>query len=91
MQGGKPESRRNFRNSQVGPFQFVGYAKDDKTFLDNAVPDGVRSVGYRVAARLSTGLMSDWSLTYAIPFGTQDNGPVGTIGPADAGEHKSAG
>lgn len=73
------------------PYQFIGFADDEKRFVDNAVPDGVRSVGYRVAARISTGQQSGWSVTRTIPFGSQANGPVGSIEPVKAEDQKGAG
>ena len=72
-------------------YEFLGFANDNKTFTDNAVPEGVKSVGYRVAARLATGPMSSWSQTLIIPFGSQDNGPVGSIAPANPEDQKAAG
>ncbi|MEQ9095591.1 MAG: hypothetical protein RIE32_04945 [Phycisphaerales bacterium] len=74
-----------------GPYEFMGFAKDDKTFTDNAVPEGIKSVGYRVAARLATGPQSSWSQTLIIPFGSQANNPAGSIAPTEAKDQKSAG
>ena len=73
------------------PYVFLGFADDDKRFTDTAVPEGVKSVGYRVAARLSSGPQSGWSTTRTIPFGSQANGPVGSIRPVKKEEEKDAG
>ena len=73
------------------PYAFMGFAGDDKKFVDNAVPEGVRSVGYRVAARLSSGPQSGWSVTRTIPFGSQDNSPVGRIEPVNPEDQMAAG
>ncbi|MFI4916860.1 MAG: hypothetical protein ACIAS6_10195 [Phycisphaerales bacterium JB060] len=73
------------------PYVFIGFADDEKKFVDSAVPDGVRAVGYRVAARISTGLQSGWSVTRTIPFGSQANNPAGSIEPQKAEDQKSAG
>jgi hypothetical protein len=75
----------------ASPYEFVGFADDDKKFKDNAVPDAIKSVGYRVAARISTGPQSGWSVTRTIPFGSQNNGPVGSIRPVKKEEQKDAG
>lgn len=72
-------------------YEFVGFADDEKRYTDNAVPDGIRSVGYRVAARLSSGPQSAWSVTRTVPFGSQNNSPVGSIQPVKAEEQKGAG
>ncbi len=72
-------------------YEFLGFADADKTFTDNAVPEGVRSVGYRVAARLSSGPQSSWSVTRTVPFGSQNNSPVGSIRPVTKEEQKDAG
>ncbi len=72
---------------QPTPYEFLGFADDDKTFTDNAVPEGVKSV----AARLATGQMSSWSQTVIVPFGSQANGPVGSIRPVKKEEQKDAG
>ncbi|MFI4914968.1 MAG: hypothetical protein ACIAS6_00500 [Phycisphaerales bacterium JB060] len=53
------------------PYEIVGFAGDDKAFTDDAVPEGLKSVGYRVAVRLTTGPLSDWSVTCEVPFGSQ--------------------
>ncbi|MEQ9094798.1 MAG: hypothetical protein RIE32_00890 [Phycisphaerales bacterium] len=78
------------------PYVFLGFAEDDKTFVDNAVPEGVRSVGYRVAARLSTGPQSGWSVTRTVPFGSQSNQAsstqtAGSIEPVKSEDQKDAG
>ena len=80
------------------PYQFVGMADENKRFVDTAVPDGVRSVGYRVAARISTGLQSDWSPTFTLPFGSQGGtsaaaakDKAGSIEPVKAADQKGAG
>jgi hypothetical protein len=73
------------------PYLFLGFADDDKKFVDNAVPEGVKSVGYRVAARISTGPQSGWSVTRTVPFGSQNNGPVGSIAPVKKEDQKDAG
>lgn len=73
------------------PYEFVGFASDDKRYIDTAVPEGVRSIGYRVAARISTGLQSPWSVTRTVPFGSQNNGPIGRIAPMTPEDHKAAG
>lgn len=73
------------------PYAFLGFAGDDKRFVDTSVPDGVRSVGYRVAARLSTGPQSQWSVTRTIPFGTQTNETAGSIEPVTGEDHMAAG
>lgn len=75
----------------TSPYAFMGFADDEKRFVDNAVPEGLKSVGYRVAARLSTGRMSPWSVTYTVPFGSQATNPVGSIAPVEAKDQKSAG
>jgi hypothetical protein len=72
------------------PYELLGFATDEKKFTDNAVPDGIRTVGYRVAARIATGLQGSWSQTLLIPFGSQANNPVGSIAPAKAEDQKSA-
>lgn len=72
-------------------YEFLGFADDEKRFTDNAVPDAIKSVGYRVAARISTGPQSPWSVTRTIPFGSQNNGPVGSIRPVTKEEEKDAG
>lgn len=72
-------------------YEFVGFASDDKRYIDNAVPEGIRSVGYRVAARISTGLQSEWSVTRTVPFGSQNNGPIGSIAPVTGEDQKAAG
>lgn len=79
-------------------YEVLGFADDEKRFVDSAVPEGIRSVGYRVAARISTGLQSDWSVTYTIPFGSQGSqgsaqakAKAGTIEPVKAEDQKSAG
>ncbi|MFI4917445.1 MAG: hypothetical protein ACIAS6_13185 [Phycisphaerales bacterium JB060] len=74
-----------------GPYEFMGFANDDKTFTDNAVPEGIKSVGYRVSARLATGPQSSWSQTLIIPFGSQSNNPAGSIAPTEAKDQKDAG
>jgi hypothetical protein len=73
------------------PWASMGFADDEKECTDNAVPEGLKSVGYRVAARLSTGLMSGWSVTYTVPFGSQTQNPAGSIQPQKAKDQKSAG
>lgn len=73
------------------PYEFVGFADDEKRYTDNAVPDGIRAVGYRVAARLSSGPQSAWSVTRTVPFGSQNNGPIGSIEPVKPEEQKGAG
>lgn len=75
----------------ISPYEFMGFADDEKRFVDNAVPEGLKTVGYRVAARLSTGLMSPWSVTYTVPFGSQQANPAGSIAPTEAKDQKSAG
>lgn len=75
----------------TSPYAFLGFADDEKRFIDNAVPEGVKSVGYRVAARLSSGPQSAWSITRTVPFGSQNNSPVGSIRPVRMGEQKNAG
>ncbi len=75
------------------PYEFIGFAGDDKAFTDRAVPEGLKSVGYRVAVRLSTGLMSDWSITCEVPFGSQKSGFVGkdagSVVPVKGAEKKA--
>lgn len=73
------------------PYVFLGFADDDKKLTDTAVPEGVRSVGYRVAARLSTGPQSAWSVTRTVPFGSQGNGPIGSIAPVNPEDQQAAG
>lgn len=58
----------------ASPYEFLGFAEKNKTYTDNAVPIGLKSVGYRVAARLNTGAVSPWSVTAVVPFGTQRPG-----------------
>jgi hypothetical protein len=58
------------------PYEFVGFADGNKTYIDRAVPIGLKSVGYRVAARLNTGAVSPWSVTATVPFGSQKSGAV---------------
>lgn len=79
-------------------YEFLGFADDEKKFVDTAVPEGLKSVGYRVAARISTGLQSDWSPTFTLPFGSQGGqssatakDKAGTIEPVKAEDQKSAG
>ena len=72
-------------------YEFLGFADDEKRFTDTAVPEGVKSVGYRVAARLSSGPQSAWSVTRTVPFGSQNNGPVGSIRPVSKEEQRDAG
>lgn len=74
----------------AGDYQFLGFADDDKRYIDTTVPEGAGSVGYRVAARLSTGLQGEWSQTATIPFGTQ-TGPLASIAPESAEDRKAAG
>lgn len=72
-------------------YAFMGFADDEKKFVDSAVPEGLKSVGYRVAARLSTGLMSPWSVTYTVPFGSQSTNPAGSIAPVKGEDMKGTG
>ena len=81
---------------QTSDYTFLGFADDEKKFLDTAVPEGVKSVGYRVAARISTGLQSDWSPTFTLPFGSQGqsaqaSAKAGTILPVKGEDQKGAG
>ncbi|MCW5756505.1 MAG: hypothetical protein KIT54_04635 [Phycisphaeraceae bacterium] len=77
------------------PYEFIGFAGEDKTFTDNAVPEGLKSVGYRVAVRLSTGLMSDWSVTCEVPFGSQKavfvGKEAGSVVPVKGAAQKATG
>jgi hypothetical protein len=73
------------------PYELLGFATDDKTFTDTAVPEGLKSVGYRVAVRLSTGPMSDWSVTCEVPFGSQKASFAGRAVRVKAKEKKAAG
>lgn len=79
-------------------YEFLGFADEEKKFLDTAVPEGLKSVGYRVAARISTGLQSDWSPTFTLPFGSQGGqssatakDKAGSIEPVKAEDQKGAG
>ncbi|MEO1278421.1 MAG: hypothetical protein AAFV77_05660 [Planctomycetota bacterium] len=47
----------------------------DKTFTDGAVPFGVRSVAYRVRARLTNGASSTWSNPSTVPLGSPQEEP----------------
>ena len=75
----------------VGQYEFIGFADENKTFTDTAVPTGIQSVGYRVAARLSSGPQGGWSQTLTVPFGSQSFGPVGSIMPEDPEDAQQAG
>jgi hypothetical protein len=72
-------------------YEFIGFADEDKRFVDNAVPKGIQSVGYRVAARLTSGPQSSWSQTLTVPFGSQSTSPIGSIEPVKAEDQKDAG
>lgn len=81
---------------QTSGYTFLGFADDEKKFIDTAVPEGLRSVGYRVAARISTGLQSDWSPTFTLPFGSQGgsaqaSAKAGSIVPVKGEDLKGAG
>lgn len=85
----------------------LGFAEKNKTYIDRAVPTGLKSVGYRVAARLNTGAVSPWSVTAVVPFGSQRGAaargagagksagqrksPVGGIRPVETDARKDAG
>lgn len=73
------------------PYEFLGFADTNKTYTDRAVPIGLKSVGYRVAARLNTGAVSPWSVTATVPFGSQRPGVAGTLAPARAARRRDAG
>jgi hypothetical protein len=79
----------------VGAYTLRGFAGDDKAFTDDAVPEGLKSVGYRVAARLTNGQMSSWSVTCEVPFGSQKARSTGVLAgravPVKAKEKKAAG
>lgn len=80
----------------TGDYVFLGFADDDKKFVDTAVPEGLKSVGYRVSARLSTGLSSDWSPTYTLPFGGSQGesgqaATAGSIAPVSGEDQQAAG
>ena len=62
------------------PYEFLGFAEKNKTYIDRAVPIGLKSVGYRVAARLNTGAVSPWSVTAVVPFGSQSGGAARGVG-----------
>ncbi|MCW5756675.1 MAG: hypothetical protein KIT54_05495 [Phycisphaeraceae bacterium] len=74
------------------PYEFLGFAEKNKTYIDRAVPIGLKSVGYRVAARLNTGAVSPWSVAAVVPFGSlkpaaargvgAGEGAAGSEGPA---------
>lgn len=44
----------------------------EKTYEDDNVPVGVRSVAYRVRARLTNGATSEWSNAAGVPLGSPD-------------------
>ncbi|MFI4914991.1 MAG: hypothetical protein ACIAS6_00615 [Phycisphaerales bacterium JB060] len=72
------------------PYEFLGFAEKNKTYTDRAVPIGLKSVGYRVAARLNTGAVSPWSVPATVPFGSQRPAAAGGVG-AGAGGDEGAG
>ncbi len=75
----------------ASPYFFLAYADKNKTYTDNAVPIGLKSVGYRVAARLNTGAVSPWSVTATVPFGSQKPAAAQGVGAVAKGTKKHAG
>ena len=64
----------------------------EKTYTDTNVPVGVRSVAYRVRARLTNGATSEWSNASGVPLGSPaEQLPIQSAQASQGGDVSAAG